>query len=160
MEFTMDGLITLANQFKHFIKNNSELSFHKVKQFLANSSFKLRSIDNARGSNMILEPTPTDNPFSEYMLGVMAQSKVSTGGRKQSTGDFDVHDSANLTSASMPFVFSFQRVTKPAPDARGYLAPCGSFVSGNLTAVPDNRLELKDETDKRLKIRETVVKNK
>jgi len=155
MEFTFDGLSTLANQFKHFIKNNSELSYQKVKNFLTNSSIKLRSIDNARLANMILEPTPTDNPFSEYMLGVMAQHKVFTGKRKQASGDFDVHDTANLTNASMAFVFSYQRVTKPDPDARGFLAPCVYTISGNLTGIREERLPLAGATETRLKIRES-----
>lgn len=155
LEFTFDCMITLANQFKHYIKNNSELSYHKLKQFLTNNSFKLRSIDNARISNMILEPTPTDNPFSEYMLGCMPQHKVFTGKRKQSSGDFDVHDTANLTNATQAFINSYQRVTKPYPNASGYLAPCVYTVSGNLTGVRPERLELLESMEKRLKFRET-----
>lgn len=148
LEFTFEGMIILANQFKHFIKNNSELSFHKLKQFLTNNSFKLRSIDNARTSNMILEPTPTDNPFSEYMLGCMPQ-------RKQASGDFDVHDTANLTNASQPFVYSYQRVTKPYPNASGYLGPCIYTVGNNQTEIRPERRELMAETEKRLKFRES-----
>lgn len=154
LEYAFDGLITLANQFKHYIKNNSELSYHKIKIFLSNSCWNLRSIDNARLANMILEPTPTDNPFSAYMLGCMPQHKVFTGKRKQSSGDFDVHDAANLTNASQIIVHSFQRVTKPYPNATGFLSPCVYTVSGNITAVPDNRRELLEETEKRLKFRE------
>lgn len=159
MEFTFDGLITLANQFKHYIKNNSELSYHKVKIFLSNNSLKLRSIDNARLANMILEPTPTDNPFSEYMLGCMPQHKVFSGKRKQSTGDFDVHDAANLTNASQPFIYSHQRVTKPYPNAGGYLNPCIHLINGNLTGIREERKDLYHEMEQRLKVREMGVYN-
>lgn len=159
LEFALDGLITLANQFKHFIKNNSELSYHKLRQFLVNSSFKLRSIDNATSGNMILEQTPTDNPFSEYMLGCMPQHKVFTGKRKMSSGEFDPHDQANLTSATQPFIVSYQRVTKKSPDARGYLNPCVETVNGNLTTIHPSLMELYKMTDHRLKYREINKKS-
>ena len=107
LEFALDGMITLANQFKHYIKNNSELTYNKLVQFLTNNSFRLRSIDNARLGNMILVPTPSDNPFSEYMLGCMPQHKVFTGKKKQSTGDFDPHDPANLTNSCQPFILDY-----------------------------------------------------
>lgn len=154
LEFTLEGMVTLANQFKHFIKNNSELTFHKVKNFLSNSSFKLRSIDNARLANMILVSTPTDNPLAEYMLGCMPQHKVFTSKRSKSSGDFDVHDSANLINAAQPFIYSYQRTTKPYPNAGGFLNPCIYTVSGNQTAIRAERLDLYRETEKRLKFRE------
>lgn len=154
LEFVLDRLITAANQFKHDIKNNTELSQNKVTRFLT-SNFKLKEIDNARTANLIQEATPTDNPFVDYMLGTMPQHKVYTSGVKgQGKKEFDTSDSAGFTHPSIPFVYSYQRVTKPAPDARGYLNPCIYLINDRVTALNPKDRELYDATDKRLKFRE------
>lgn len=157
IEFLFDELITIANQFKYYIKNNSELTFIKVRQFLNNKSFRLRSIDGARFANTILEPTPTDNPFSEYMLGCLPQHKVQ--GKKRQSSDFDVHDAANLTNGSQPFILSYQRVTKPHPNAGGYLNPCLYTVNGKLTAIREERKADYEGVVHRLKYREIETKS-
>ncbi|WP_228493003.1 hypothetical protein, partial [Pseudomonas aeruginosa] len=78
LEFTLDSLLTSANNFKHDIKNNSEINQKKVARFLTHN-FPIKEIDNAQYANLILEPTPTDNPFIDYGLGCMPQHKVYTG---------------------------------------------------------------------------------
>lgn len=155
LEFVLDKLITAANQFRHDIKNNSELSLNKVNRLLS-SNFRIKEIDNARTANLIQEATPTDNPFVDYMLGCMPQHKVYTNGMKgKGNKDFDPNDSATITHASLPFVNSYQRVTKPGPDTRDFLAPCLYLVNDRYTALNPIHRDLYAATDKRLKIRET-----
>lgn len=154
LEFTLDRLITAANNFKYDIKNNSELSYKKVGRFLTNN-FHTKEIDNARTTNLIQEATPTDNPYVDYMLGCMPQHKVFTNAQKvKKRGDFDANDSAGAIHASQPFVNSYQRVTAPYPDARGYLLPCVYLVHGKITALDPALKELFEKTDRRLRTRE------
>lgn len=154
LEFTLDKLITAANNFKHDIKNNSELSQKKVSRFLHNH-FHIKEIDNARTTNLIQEATPTDNPFVDYMLGCMPQHRVYTSSAKaKKRGEFDITDSAGHIHASLPFVFSFSRVTGPYPDARGYLNPCIYLRDGKVTAIDPMFEPLFEKTDKRLRYRE------
>ena len=154
LEFTLDKLITAANSFKHDIKNNSELSQKKVSRFL-NNNFHIKEIDNARTTNLIQEPTPTDNPFIDYVLGCMPQHKVYTGvGNKKKRGDFDTTDSACFTHPSLPFVNSYLRVTNPYPDGRGYLTPCIHLINDKITGLAPEFKELYEATDRRLKRRE------
>lgn len=153
LEFTLDKLITAANNFKHDIKNNSDLSQKKVARMLTNN-FHIKEIDNARTTNLIQEPTPSDNPFIDYGLGCMPQHKVYTGsGNKKKRGDFDVTDSACFTHASVPFVNSFLRVTNPYPDGRGYLTPCLYLINGKVTAVAPEFMDRYKATAHRLKYR-------
>lgn len=153
LEFTLDKLITAANSFKHDIKNNSELSQKKVARFL-NNNFHIKEIDNARTTNLIQEPTPSDNPYIDYGLGCMPQHKVYTGsGNKKKRGDFDTTDSACFTHASLPFTNSFLRVTNPYPDGRGYLNPCIFLINDKTTALNPEFKELYDRTSHRLKHR-------
>lgn len=153
LEFMLDSLLTAANNFKYDIKNNSEINFKKVGQFLT-SHFHIKEIDNARNANLIQEATPTDNPFIDYGLGCMPQHKVYTGIGKQKKGDFDVNDSATFTDASLPFVFSCFRVNKPNPDGRGYLSPTGYLIDGKTTALDPEQKPLFERTDHRLRNRE------
>lgn len=152
-EFTFDSLLTAANNFKHDIKNNSEINQKKVARFLT-SHFHIKEIDNARNANLIQEPTPTDNPFVDYMLGCMPQHKVYSGAGKRKRGDFDTTDSATFTHASLPFVHSYLRVTNPNPDGRGFLSPCVYLINGRITGLDPQFKELYDRTDKRLRYRE------
>jgi len=153
LEFTLDKLITAANSFKHDIKNNSELSQKKVARFL-NNNFHIKEIDNARTTNLIQEPTPTDNPYIDYGLGCMPQHKVYTGaGNKKKRGDFDTTDSACFTHASLPFVHSYLRVTNPYPDGRGFLTPCVFLINDKVTGLNPEFKELYDKTEMRLKRR-------
>lgn len=154
IEFTLDRLITAANNFKYDIKNNSELSFKKIQRFLTNN-FHIKEIDNARTTNLIQEATPTDNPYVDYMLGCMPQHKVFTNTQiVKKRGDFDTSDSAGAIHASQPFVNSYQRVTAPYPDARGYLLPCLYLVNGKITALDPTLTDLFEKTDRRLRFRE------
>ena len=160
LEFTLDRLITAANNFKHDIKNNSELSQKKVARFLANR-FHIKEIDNARTTNLIQEATPTDNPFVDYMLGCMPQHKVYTSSTKaKKKGDFDPTDAAGLLSASLPFVNSYLRVTGPYPDGRGYLTPCVYLINEKITALDPRFKELYEKTDRRLRYRIPVSRPK
>lgn len=153
LEFTLDKLITAANSFKHDIKNSSELSYKKVARFLI-SNFHIKEIDNARTTNLIQEPTPSDNPYIDYGLGCMPQHKVYTGsGNKKKRGDFDTTDSACFTHASLPFTNSYLRVTNPYPDGRGYLNPCIFLINDKTTALNPEFKELYDKTAYRLKHR-------
>lgn len=153
LEFTLDSLLTAANNFKHDIKNNSEINWKKVARFLT-SRFHIKEIDNARTANLILEATPTDNPFVDYVLGCTPQHKVYTGTGKSKRGDFDVNDSASFTHASLPFVNSFMRVSKPNPDGRGYLNPNLYLINGNTTGLDPEHQELYERTNNRLRYRE------
>lgn len=157
LEFTLDKLITAANSFKHDIKNNSELSQKKVARFL-NNNFHIKEIDNARTTNLIQEPTPSDNPYIDYGLGCMPQHKVYTGsGNKKKRGDFDTTDSACFTHASLPFTNSYLRVTNPYPDGRGYLNPCIFLINDKTTALNPEFKELYDRTSYRLKHRMPII---
>jgi len=154
LEFTLDKLITAANNFKHDIKNNSELSHKKVLRFL-NNNFHIKEIDNARTTNLIQEATPTDVPFVDYMLGVMPQDKVFTSSSKnKKKGDFDVNDSACFIHASQPYVYSFLRVTGPHPDGRGFLQPCVYLINEKTTGLDPMFYEHHKATERRLKVRE------
>ena len=153
LEFTLDSLLTAANNFKHDIKNNSEINQKKVARFLT-SHFHIKEIDNARNANLIQEPSPTDNPFVDHVLGCMPQHKVYTGAGKKKRGDFDTTDSASMTHASLPFVNSYLRVTNPNPDGRGFLSPCVYLINGKTTGLDPQFKELYERTDKRLRYRE------
>lgn len=153
LEFTLDSLLTAANNFKHDIKNNSEINSKKVARFLT-SHFHIKEIDNARTANLVQEPTPTDNPFIDHVLGCIPQHKVYTGNGKKKRGDFDVNDSACSTHASLPFVFSYLRVTGPNPDGRGFLSPTLYLINGRTTGLNPIFKDLFDRTDKRLRYRE------
>jgi len=153
VEFTFDSLLTAANNFKHDIKNNSEINYKKVLRFLS-ENFRIKEINNARNANLVLEQTPTDNPFIDYGLGCTPQHKVYTNVGKKKRGDFDTSDSATFTHASLPFVHSYLRVDSPNPDGRGYLTPCIYLVNGKLTAVPPKFQGLYARIDHRLKHRE------
>jgi hypothetical protein len=153
LEFVMDGLITAANNFKHDIKNNSELSFKKFTRFLSNR-FRIKELDNARTANLIQEATPTDCPYIDYMLGCMPQHKVysnSIMAKKQ--GEFDPTDPAGLLHPSIIFVNGISRVTGPYPDGRGYLRPCVHLVNGRVTALEPRFVELHDKVAYKLKHR-------
>lgn len=153
LEFTLDSLLTAANNFKHDIKNNSEINQKKVARFLT-SHFHIKEIDNARNANLTQEPTPTDNPFVDHVLSCVPQHKVYTGVGKKKRGDFDVNDSATFTHASLPFVNSYLRVTNPNPDGRGFLSPCLYLINGKTTGLDPQFKELYERTDKRLRYRE------
>lgn len=152
-EFTIDALITAANRFKLDVKNNTELSLSKINRLII-SNFRAKEIDNARTANLIQEATPTDNPLTDYMLGCLPQHRVYTGsspGRKKA--EFDANDPASAIHASVPFVNSFQRVTAPHPDGRGFLNPCVYLINGKITALNPKHRELYEATERRLTTR-------
>jgi len=154
LEFTMDKLITAANNFKHDIKNNSELSQKKVSRFL-NGRFHIKEIDNARTTNLIQEATPTDVPFVDYMLGCIPQDKVFTSSSKnRKKGDFDVNDSATHIHTSQLLINSHLRVSGPCPDGRGWLLPSVYLVDGKVTALDPKYAEKYQQWDNRLRYRE------
>lgn len=158
LEFTLDRLITSANDFKHDIKNNSELNQSKIAKFLS-SNFLIKEIDNARDANLIQEATPTDNPFVDYMLGCIAQDKLYNKSIPGRRGGFDTGDSSTHIHPSLPFVYSHLRVTKPSPDGRGFLSPCLNLVNGRLIALDPEMKDLYERTKKRLTVRE-IRRNK
>lgn len=154
LEFTLDGLITAANRFKHDVKNNSELSLSKINRMI-HRNFRIKEIDNARNTNLIQEATPTDNPFTDYMMGCMPQHRVYTNaGPNRRKAEFDPNDPASFIHASIPFVNSFQRVSQPYPDGRGYLNPCIHLSNGRITTLSPKHRELYKKTEKRLTQRE------
>jgi hypothetical protein len=159
LEFIMDGLITAASNFKHDVKNNSELSFKKVARFLS-TRFRIKELDNARNANLIQEATPTDNPYIDYMLGCMPQHKVySNSSSAKKSADFDPNDPAGLLHPSLLFVNGVSRVTGPYPDGRGYLLPCLYLINGRTTALDPQFRALYAKVDHRLRHREITVKN-
>lgn len=154
LEFTIDCLITAANRFKHEVKNSTELNFKRVEK-LINKFFKLREIENAaKDSNMILEATPTDNPLTDYGLGVMAQAKVSGQLGDKRGSKFNPNDPANAAHASVAFSMSWQRVTKPAPDGRGYTLPCIYLGPNNVITMHPDLRDYYEATHHRLTKRE------
>lgn len=160
LEFTMDKLITAANNFKHDIKNNSELSHKKVSRFL-NSRFHMKEIDQAKGTNLIQEATPTDTPFADYMLGCVPQDKVFTSSSKnRKKGDFDVNDTATHIHASQLLINSHLRVSSPCPDGRGYLLPRVYLIDGKITALDPKYAEKYQQWDNRLRYREERICSK
>ena len=155
LEFTMDKLITAANNFKHDIKNNSELSQKKVSRFL-NNRFHVKEIDNARSTNLIQEATPTDVPLVDYMLGCMPQDKVFTSASKnKKKGDFDPNDTSTHIHASQVFVNSHLKVSSPNPDGRAYLLPSVYLINGKVIGLNPKYFKRHAEVEKRLKVRET-----
>ena len=158
LELTIDRLVTAAHRFKHEVKNTTDLNYAKVKKFIT-SHFKLREIEAAAwSSNMIQESTPTDNPLADYGLGVLSQTKVfgSQGGGR--SGDFNPNDPANAIDASLLFTMSWQRVTKPFPDGRGYLIPCITLSNGRYISISQSRYPLYQRQKDRLTKREVKIK--
>ncbi|BAW98272.1 phage protein [Vibrio phage pTD1] len=153
LEYTMDRLIIRANRFKHEIKNITDLNTSKVSQTIVRW-FGLRDIEPAaRESNLIQESTPTDCPLADYVLGVMTQAKVcsSRGGKR---AGFNVSDPANSIHPSLPFTMSAERITKPDPDGRGYLAPCAVINMSNCVVLDPKLRELYERTSSRLTVRQ------
>lgn len=157
-EFTLDKLITAANRFKHDVKNTTELNYERVKSFMS-SHFKLRDIESAAWeSNMIQEATPTDCPIADYGFGVMSQAKVFGPRNNGRNSDFNPNDPANCIHGSVPFVMSFQRVTKPDPNACGFLAPCVYLINDKYLGLRPEDVELYEATVSRLTKSEVKIK--
>lgn len=155
LEHTMDKLIVAANRFKHDIKNTTELSVGKIDKFIT-AHFRLKDIEQARSdSNLVQEATPTDCPIAHYGLGVIFQSKLNNSGGKfgKRSSGFNPYDPAEATHASVAFVFSYQRVTSPAPSGRGYLNPCIYLSGGKITAIHPDFKSLYQQTQERLTVR-------
>lgn len=156
MEFLVDFLIHQANDFRFMIRNKSNIT-PKIINREIDSHFKLFNIDKSvRENNTIMEQTGTDNPFIDYGLGIILQTKstVNRGpGRKKE--EFDPNHPGSMIHPSQPFVVSYQFATKPNPDARGSLQPRVYLEQGKYTALsPESRKDYQSVAN-RLKFRES-----
>lgn len=156
LEYTMDRLIVKANRFKHEIKNTTDLNKSKVGQAITRW-FGLRDIEGAaRESNLIQEATPTDCPLADYGLGVITQAKACTPpGTKRP--EFNVSDQASKIHASLPFVVSYERITKPDPDGRGFLNPMVHLNQSGCVILAPHLRDLYERTNQRLTVRQPRI---
>lgn len=154
LEFTMDKLITGANQFKHEVKNTTELNLKKIEKMIT-KHFHLRGIERAKTDcNLIQEDTPSDNPLCCFVLGVISQSKIFKQRSTTGDSDFNPNDPATFLHPSIAFGCSYQRVTDPNPDSRGYINPCVELSSDKYITIKPELKDLYDATSKRLTERE------
>lgn len=155
MEFLMDYMINQANNFKFQIRNKAVI-IPKIINREIDTFFRLFNIDKSvRDNNVCLEQTGTDNPFIDYGLGVILQTKANVGkgpGRKKE--EFDPNHPGSKIHASQPFVCSYQFTTKPNPDGRGLLQPRVRLVAGRFVALHPEDRQLYEATNHRLKFRE------
>lgn len=154
-EFLIDFLIHQANDFKFMIRNKANITPKIINREL-DSHFMLFNIDTSvRQNNTILEQTGTDNPFIDYGLGVIHQTKSTVssgpGSKKQ---EFDPNHPGSVIHASQPFVVSYQFATKPDPDSRGMLQPRVCLVQGKYISLHPEDREKYEATKHRLKFRE------
>lgn len=154
MEFLMDTMIEVANNFKFKIRNKVNIGPRYINREL-DAHFRLFKIDESiRGNNVCLEQTGTDNPFIDYGLGVLLQTRATVGkgpGRKKE--EFDPNHPGSVIHESQPFVCSYQYASKPSPDGRGSLQPRVRLVDGRFTALHEKDRELYEETKHRLRHR-------
>lgn len=156
MEFLVDFLIHQANDFRFMIRNKSNITPKIINREL-DAHFRLFNIDRSvRENNTILEQTGTDNPFIDFGLGIILQTKstVNRGAGKKKE-EFDPNHPGSVIHASQPFVVSYQFATKPNPDSRGMLQPRVCLVQGKYTALRPEDRGLYEATKRRLKFRES-----
>ncbi|QDH47036.1 polymerase [Aeromonas phage D3] len=155
MEFLMDNMIEVANNFKYRIKNKANIAPRYINREL-DTHFRLFNIDKSiRENNVCLEQTGTDNPFIDYGLGIILQTRASVGraaGRKGD--DFDPNHPGSVIHESQPFVCSYQCASKPSPDARGMLHPRVFLQGGKYTALRPEHRELYEHVRRRLNQRQ------
>lgn len=156
MEFLVDHLIHQANEFRFMIRNKSNITPKIINREL-DAHFRTFNIDRSvRENNTILEQTGTDNPFVDYGLGIIMQTKstVNRGAGKKKE-EFDPNHPGSVIHASQPFVVSYQFATKPNPDSRGMLQPRVYLVQGKYTGLRPEDRGLYEDTKRRLKFRES-----
>lgn len=155
MEFLMDNMIEVANNFKFRIRNKSNIAPRYIEREL-DAHFRLFNIDKSvRENNVCLEQTGTDCPFIDYGMGVILQTRASVGkGPGKRGNDFDPNHPGSLIHESQPFVCSYQYASKPAPDARGLLQPRLRLVDGRYTALHERDRELYTHVRERLSRRQ------
>lgn len=154
MEFLMDSMIEVANNFKFKIRNKVNITPRYINREL-DAHFRLFKIDESiRNNNVCLEQTGTDNPFIDYGLGIILQTRATVGkgpGRKKE--EFDPNHPGSVIHESQPFVCSYQYASKPSPDSRAALQPRVRLVDGRFTALHEHDRELYEETKHRLRHR-------
>lgn len=155
MEFMMDTIIKMANDFKFKIKNKTLITPKTLNREI-DAHFRLFNIDKStRDNNVIMEQTGTDNPFIDYGLGVILQTRSAIskgpGGKKE---EFDPAHPGSKIHPSQPFVCSYQYASKPAPDCRGMLLPRVHLIQGKYTSLRPEDRQLYSETQKRLRVKE------
>lgn len=138
-EFLIENLIHAANEFKFRIRNKSNIT-PKIINREIDFHFKLFGIDRSiRENNTILEQTGTDNPFIDYGLGIIRQTKSTIsrgpGGKKE---EFDPNHPGSLIDASQPYVVSYQYASGPSPEGSGMLMPRVSLLNGKYTSIRDS----------------------
>lgn len=151
-EFLLENIIHSANEFKFRIRNKSNITPKIINREL-DFHFKLFGIDRSiRENNTILEQTGTDNPFIDYGLGIIRQTKSTIsrgpGGKKD---EFDPNHPGSQIDPSQPFITSYQFATKPAPEGNGLMQPRVCLRSGKYTAIRDDDRELYIKTRNRLR---------
>lgn len=158
MEFLIDFLIHQANDFKFMIRNKSNITPKIIGREL-DTHFRLFNADKSvRENNTILEQTGTDNPYIDYGLGIILQTKSTVNrGPGKKKEEFDPNHPGSVIHASQPFVVSYQYSTKPNPDGRGMLLPRVALVQGKYTALHPEDRGLYEATKHRLKHKETTV---
>lgn len=157
MEFLFDHMIKQVNDFKFRIRNKTMIN-PKIINREIDSFFRLFNVDRSvRESNVCLEQTGTDNPFIDYGLGIILQTRATVGrGPGKKSDDFDANHPGSAIHASQPFVCSYQYASKPAPDGRGTLQPRVHLIQGRYTALHPEDRELYQKTAKRLREREPI----
>ena len=151
-EFLLENIIHSANEFKFRIRNKSNITAKIINREL-DLHFKLFGIDRSiRENNTILEQTGTDNPFIDYGLGIIRQTKSTIsrgpGGKKD---EFDPNHPGSQIDASQPFVVSYQYATGPSPEGNGLMQPRVYLVSGKYTGIREEDRELYERTKRRLR---------
>ncbi|QYN79969.1 polymerase [Kosakonia phage Kc263] len=156
MEFLVDHLIHQANEFRFMIRNKSNITPKIINREL-DAHFRLFNIDRSvLSNNTILEQTGTDNPFIDYGLGIIMQTKSTVNrGPGKKKEEFDPNHPGSVIHASQPFVVSYQYATKPNPDSRGMLQPRVYLVQGKYTGLRPEDRGVYEDTKRRLKFRES-----
>lgn len=155
MEFLLDFLIHQANDFKFMIRNKSNITPKIINREL-DAHFRLFNMDKSvRENNTILEQTGTDNPYIDYGLGIILQTKSTVNrGPGKKKEEFDPNHPGSIIDASQPYVCSYQYSTKPNPDSRGMLQPRVRLVQGKYTSLHPEDREGYEALKNRLKFRE------
>lgn len=155
MEFLLDYLIHQANDFKFMVRNKSSITPKTIEREL-DTHFRVSNMDTSiRENNTILEATGTDNPFIDYGLGIILQTKSTVNrGPGKKKEEFDPNHPGSMIHASQPFVVSYQYSTKPSPDCRGMLQPRVALAQDKYTSLLPEDRELYEATVHRLKFKE------
>lgn len=154
-EYALESIFESATRFKQMIMNTTDLKENKFSKYI-NSYFKPNIIYSLKtGGNASMKATPTDNPLADYLLEIIPQSKVFSSKVKPKSQTSKNNDNSLFAHASIAFACSYQRITKPYPDGRGYLNPCVLLSAGHNTITLRKECEdLYLATEKRLTTKE------